>query len=121
MSENQLFILPCHKTKNHQQAYEFGKAIVYLKLRNSGCSQKTSLDFAKKRYCRADITQKHLGPSGHRVLNLQVNSLQKNSIQEGWLLNLDPEYKMGGKYVMNLKSILRSDEQDEKLARDMDK
>ena len=77
------------------------------------------MNFAKKRFCRTDVTQKTLGPG--KVLGLKVDQFYKNSIQNGWLLNIDPEYKMGKKYVMNLKEVLVSDQNDEKMGRDLDK
>lgn len=48
-------------------------AIIYLKLRNDGCSKRKALNFSSKAYCRVDTTKDKDGPIDFKKLKVKKN------------------------------------------------
>jgi hypothetical protein len=72
------------------------RALLYLKLREDGCSKHQSLVFTQRRRCRYDTTKTRDGPSCHRTIALGDNRVQGVN-WSGWQLH-SPELLISSKY-----------------------
>lgn len=93
--------------ETHGQCFKLGKdssdllettqkALLYLKLREDGCSKHQSLVFTQRKRCRYDTTKAWDGPSCHRTIALGDNRLQGPN-WSGWQLH-SPELLINRKY-----------------------
>lgn len=93
--------------ETHGQCFKLGKgtsdllettqrALLYLKLREDGCSKHQSLVFTQRKRCRFDTTKTRDGPSCHRTIALGDNRLQGPN-WSGWQLH-SPELLINRKF-----------------------
>ena len=107
----------CSHLQTQNKDIAFQRAMMYLKLKDEGCSKKSALRFASKRVCRSDSTIKYDGPSQFRKLkvNHKEDSLQIN----GWM-NTELQYDMGNRFRNGVKEITReADDVENTLGRDI--
>ena len=50
-------------------------AIVYMKLKNSGCPRKKAVKFSSKNICKVDTTKQYVGPKNFRILKIKTNPI----------------------------------------------
>lgn len=82
--------------KFSEQQNSVQRALLYLKLRQDGCSKAKSIVFTKKRRCMFDTTQKHDGPSCHRTLIIGDNRASGPN-WKGWQLHA-PKVEVGRRF-----------------------
>jgi hypothetical protein len=82
--------------KFSEQHNSVQRALLYLKLRQDGCSKAKSIVFTKKRRCMFDTTQKHDGPSCHRTLIIGDNRASGPN-WKGWQLHA-PKVEVGRRF-----------------------
>lgn len=85
-----------HKDKKFDQYETTQRALLFLKLREDGCSKQKSLVFAQKRKCRFDTTQTWDGPSCHRTIAVGDNH-NDGPNWSGWQLH-SPKLLVGLRY-----------------------
>lgn len=120
-SSSDIMILPCLKNRGHKPPFEYEQALIYLKLRSSGCSHKDALNFCKVRHCKHDITQSVIGPEGFRIIKQGLDLKNRFSVMQGWLYNQEPHYALGGDFIVHVDEIMKSDKQDDQMAEDIEK
>ena len=82
--------------KFSEQQNSVQRALLYLKLRQDGCSKAKSIVFTKKRRCMFDSTQMHDGPSCHRTIRIGDNRV-KGPNWKGWQLHA-PKVEVGRRF-----------------------
>lgn len=87
----------CFKVdKFGEQQNSVQRALLYLKLRQDGCSKAKSIVFTKKRRCMFDSTQMYDGPSCHRTIRIGDNRA-KGPNWKGWQLHA-PKVEVGRRF-----------------------
>ncbi len=87
MNQGNLYILPCFKTSKIKPLHEHAQALLYLKLRKSGCETKTAMNFCKIRHCKSDLSKIKYGPENFRIIEKKDCKENKLNTHKGWLLN----------------------------------
>lgn len=62
----------CSRFRSHSnKGATLDSAIIYLKLRNEGCSKRQALNFSSKGFCRVDTTIQKDGPTRCKALTVK--------------------------------------------------
>ena len=72
------------------------EALLYLKLREDGCSKAKSMVYSKRRRCMMDSTKRKDGPACHRTIRLGDNRAEGRN-WKGWQLH-PPKLLVGNRF-----------------------
>ena len=97
LASDERFQGQCFKVdKFNVQENSVQRALLYLKLRQDGCTKEKSIVFTKKRKCMFDSTQEHDGPACHRTIRLG-NNRTSGPNWKGWQLHT-PKFDVGRRF-----------------------
>lgn len=66
----------CSRFSPIGRALDDKDAIIYLKLRETGCGKKSAHKFVRHTICKTDVTKAKDGPAKHKTLVVKKDTLQ---------------------------------------------